>query len=186
MQQIFVLPDDGELEEPSGAKIEPVGNRGIPSPLYYRHSGGQHSAAIEVKLEVWKGIPVCTEIRLTAIPDKGVHVRGRDLRSLESVLESSIEDWLSLVACVPMKAPKGRRRWRRSISSAEDRAKAMKAIREGRKQSRRTGKGHLQAVADAYNATDGPKGEAVKAALNVSMPTARRYIKQARKDGLIQ
>ncbi|MCW2653340.1 MAG: hypothetical protein JWR32_4316 [Mycobacterium sp.] len=37
MQYRYGLPDGGEIEESMGHRIQPVGDRGLPSPVVYRH-----------------------------------------------------------------------------------------------------------------------------------------------------
>ena len=87
-----------ELEEPAGSTIEMVGDVGIPSPVICRHPGDDGQPRVELVFEVWKGVPVCTEIRISAKPESGTHVRAKDIKSTAAQLENDIEEWVSYLA----------------------------------------------------------------------------------------
>ena len=77
-----VLPDGGELiYDPRS--IVAVGDRGIPRSVLYRHPGGENEPAFEVKIEVWDGVPVCTEVNVMATPDEAAAL-GDELKGVTS------------------------------------------------------------------------------------------------------
>ena len=178
-----------ELEEPRGHTIELVGDVGVPSPVICRHLGDDGQPDVELTFEVWKGVPVCTEVRLTAKKEAGTHVRAKNLKAVAAQLEDDIEEWISYLAHEPQPAPPGRRRWvRRSGppgTSPEQRA-AMRAVRTARKEVRRKMTDeHHQRVAEVYQAATTARTEAVARAFAVSYRTAQRYIEKARNEGVL-
>jgi hypothetical protein len=52
MKTTRVLPDGGELVY-DWARVVPVGDRGIPETVLYRHFGESNQPAYEIRLEVW-------------------------------------------------------------------------------------------------------------------------------------
>jgi hypothetical protein len=168
------------------AQIRPVGDRGLPSPVVYRHSGGKGQPALEVTLEVWNGVPVCTGVRMTAKPDDKIHIRAKDIKLVATQLENSIEYWMSYLAYEPVEpATPGRRQWQRRHSPSA-RSAALKTVRSARKEIRRTVTDDLlRQTADTYNAVSSARTEAVARAFGVSPRTAQRYIEKAREAGLL-
>ncbi|MFA7511120.1 MAG: hypothetical protein WCZ29_11625 [Mycolicibacterium vanbaalenii] len=176
-----------ELEEPQGHTIEPVGDVGVPSPVICRHLGDDGEPLVELVFEVWKGVPVCAEVKISAKRDSGTHVRAKDLKATAARLEDDIEEWISYLAHEPQPAPPGRRRWvRRSPAESASQRKAMRAVRTARKEvRRRMTDDHHQRVADTYRAATTARTEAVARAFAVSYRTAQRYIEKARQEGFI-
>jgi hypothetical protein len=183
-----VLPDGGVLDELPETRRHPVGDVGLPSPVVYRHSGGEGQPGLEVTLEVWKGVPVCTEVKLSAKADEKVHVRAKDIKLVAAQLENLIEDWMSFAAYEPGgSAAPGRAQWKRAWPPKEvERRAARQVVRSARKEVRRKmTDDHLQTVADTYQAAGSARTEAVARAFAVSYRTAQRYIEKAREAGLI-
>jgi hypothetical protein len=191
MKETRVLPDGGELTY-DPMQIEPVGDRGLPRTVLYRHSGGERQPAYEVKLEVWDGVPVCTEVKVIAKSEDWVSIRPKDIDLIATSLEKSMQYWLSEVSFESVDAPAGRRRWRRGLPvPAAVRKDAIAAIEQARRQVRRKPtRSHLAEVADAYNAGEGlsktERTESVAAALFCSHRTAQRKVREARAKGLIK
>lgn len=186
-----VLNPDGEvveLEEPAGSRIVPVGDVGVPSPLIYRHLGEDDQPQAELTFEVWKGVPVCTEVRITAKPETGTHVRSKNIKGVAAQLEDYIEQWMSFLACQPLPAPPGRRQWQRVLPQTNsDQRPAMLAVRSARREVRRKMTDELlQQVADTYLAATKARTEAVARAFAVSYRTAQRYIEKAREAGVLE
>lgn len=177
-----------ELEEPQGHTIEPVGDIGVPSPVICRHLGDDGEPLVELVFEVWKGVPVCAEVKISANRDAGTHVRAKDLKATAARLEDDIEEWISYLAHEPQPAPPGRRRWvRRSPAESASQRKAMRAVRTARKEvRRRMTHDHHRRVAETYGAATTARTEAVARAFAVSYRTAQRYIEKARQEGFIQ
>ncbi|WP_156737743.1 hypothetical protein [Mycobacterium sp. E735] len=179
------LPDGGELEESMRAQIVPVGDHGVPSPVVYRHGGGEGQPALELTLEVWNGVPVCTSLSMTAKPDNNVHIRAKDIKLVATQLENSIEYWMSFLAYVREPAKPGRRGWKREHSPSARRA-ALGTVRTARREIRRKMTDDLlRNVASTYKAVTSARTEAVARAFNVSHRTAQRYIEKAREAGLL-
>src|ERR1700730_11482031 len=74
-----------------------VGDRLVPSEIFVTVRGGMSTPDFAMKIEVRQGIPVCTEVSLTARPD-GPEIREKDLKYLR------LNDWLEqIVAQCSMK-----------------------------------------------------------------------------------
>ncbi|MBV5244192.1 hypothetical protein KUF57_11660 [Mycolicibacterium sp. PAM1] len=178
-----------ELEEPSKSSIELIGDVGVPSPVICRHLNDDGQPNAELTFEVWRGIPVCTGITLSAKREAGTHVRAKDLKSVAAQLEDDIEEWISYLAHEPQPAPPGRRRWVRRTGpggASHRQTVAKRALRTARKEVRRTmTPEHHQRVADIYNAATSARTEAVARAFTVSYRTAQRYIEKAREADLL-
>jgi hypothetical protein len=176
------LPDGGELEYPRHGIVQ-VGDRGLPRFAVYRHPGGDGEPAFEVRIEVWDGVPVCTEVKVSAKPGDRTHVRAKDLKLVAFELENSIEYWLSELAFTRH----GKTGWKRGFpKEAAERQAARTSIRKARQQVRRKmTDGHLQKVAETYRAGGPNKTEAVAVAFGVSPRTASRYVQRARDARLL-
>lgn len=184
---LVVLPDGGELEEPDDAEICAVGDHGLPSPVIYRHPGSKDQPALQLRLEIWNGVPVCAEVTLAAKQHDQIHVRAKDLKLVASQLENIIEYWMSYLAYMPAAARPGRRGWvRSSPQPLLQRKAAITSVRAARKEIRRKMTDELlQKVADTHNSAAGARIEAVARAFGVSPRTAQRYIEKARDAGLL-
>jgi hypothetical protein len=186
MKETRVLPDGGELVY-DWARVVPVGDRGIPETVLYRHSGNSNQPAYEIRLEVWDGVPVIAEVKVTAKREQGVHIRAKDIKLAAVDLDSSIAYWLSEVAYQPEPTRPGRRRWKKGYPvSAAERRDATRAVERARRETRRKMTNeHLRRVAETYKAASPAKHEAVARAFDVSPRTAQRYIEKARDAGLL-
>ncbi len=133
-----------------------------------------------MKIEVRQGIPVCTEVTLTARPD-GPEVRDKDLEYLR------LSDWLEqIVALASMKYsgsfPGGVTGWAKPV----DDYTALRDIRRHRSGRPRMSRERLQKIADVYREHfDSRPTDAVRRAFGVSDRTAARYVDHARKAGLL-
>ena len=67
-----------------------IGDRRVPSEIFVHVRGGMSTPDFAMKIEVRQGIPVCTEVSLTARPD-GPEVREKDLKYLR------LNDWLEQI-----------------------------------------------------------------------------------------
>lgn len=182
--QVFHLPDGGCLWEARGFKIELVGDRGIPSPVIYQHPGGETSPGYELRFEVWNGIPVCTEVRVTAQQDHSAHVRALDVKNVARRIEDSLHEWLSFLAYTPTYNEGGRRGWKRAVAD-RDTARAAKKLIEAARSRRKITPELLDQVAATHRAATGAKTEAVATAFGVSIRTAWRYVEKAREEGFL-
>jgi hypothetical protein len=181
-----ILPDGGELIYDRRDIVE-VGDRGIPQTVLYRHAGDEKQPAYEVKIEVWNGVPVCTEVKVLAKPEDRVPIRAKDIKLVAAELENSISCWLSELAFKPAYRRGGKRGWERGWPvSAADRRAANKSVEAARRQTRRKMTDDLLAkVAETYKASSPPKHEAIALAFDVKPRTAQRYIEKAREACLL-
>jgi hypothetical protein len=188
-----VLPDGGELTyNPFDIVEVGDGDRGIPRVVLYRHAGGERQPGFEVKLEVWDGVPTCTEVKVVAKHDDWVSVRPKDISLVADVLEKSIRHWLSELSYTPTYgADGGRNGWARGWGNPARRKEAMATIEKARKQVRRKPtRSHVEQVAKIYNTGSGltktERTNAVAAAFFFDPRTAQRKVKLARDAGLIK
>ena len=157
-----------------------IGDRLVPSEIFVDVRGGMSTPDFTMKIEVRQGIPVCTEMTLTARPD-GPEIREKDLKYLR------LNDWLEqIVAQCSMKYsgsfPGGVTSW---VTLVDDRT-ALSDIRRARSGRPRITGERLQKVAEIYRQhVDDRPTEAVARAFGVSHRTAARYADQARKAGLL-
>ncbi len=157
-----------------------VGDRLVPEQISVNVRGGPSTPDLSMKIEVRQGIPVCTEVTLTARPD-GPEVRDKDLEYLR------LGDWLEqIVALASMKFsgsfPGGVTGWAKPV----DDYTALRDIRRLRSGRSRMSPERLQKIADVYRQhVDARPTEAVARAFGVSHRTAARYVDQARKADLL-
>jgi hypothetical protein len=180
------LPDGGVLIY--GPEMAEVGDRGIPTHVLYRHPGDKRRPALEVAIEVRDGIPIITAVRVDAEPDRGVHIRAKDIRIGMVALDSSLTYWLSeLTYRRGAERPDGRRPWWRYDQVPPDERKAaIRTIRRARGQLRRRMTDEMLArIAETYATATPPRHEAIAVVFDVSPRTAQRYIAHARQAGLI-
>ncbi len=182
----LILLDGGDLTY-DWTHVVPVGDRGIPKTVVYRHPGDTKRPACEVRIEVWDGVPVVAEVNLAARREDGVLIRAKDIKLGPASLDDLVADWLAEVAHRHEPAPPGRRRWSKGYpGSAAERQAARQTIERARRQTRRRLTiGQLRTVAETYAAANPPKHEAVARAFIVSPRTAQRYIEKAREAGLL-
>jgi transposase len=162
------------------AKVE-VGDRLIPERISVTVLGGPSTPDFSMRIEVRQGIPVCTEMTLTARPD-GPEVRDKDLKYLR------LDDWLEqIVALASMKfsgsSPGGVTNWAKPVDDVTA-LRDIRRIRPGR--PRKMTRERLQRIADVYRQhVDGRPTDAVAKAFGVSPRTAARHVGQARDAGLL-
>jgi hypothetical protein len=138
-----------------------VGDRLVPSEIFVNVRGGISTPDFAMKIEVRQGIPVCTEVSLTARPD-GPEIREKDLKYLR------LNDWLEqIVAQCSMKysSSGGVTGWAKPVDD-------WGALAD------------MQKVAEIYRQHfDKRPTEAVARSFGVSHRTAARYVQQARAAG---
>jgi len=187
VKETRILLDGGELIY-DGMRVVPVGDRGIPEVVIYRHPGDAKRPACEVRIEIWDGVPAVADVRLTARREDRVQVRVKDIKLGPGLsLEDLIGDWLAEVAFRPEPAPSGRRRWSKGypVPATERRHTKRTVERVRRETRRRLTEQQLRQIAETYTAADPPKHEAIARAFGVSPRTAQRYIEKAREAGLL-
>jgi hypothetical protein len=185
MKETRILLDGGELIY-DGMSVVPVGDRGIPKVVTYRHPGDTTRPACEVRIEVWDGVPAVAKVTQEARREDGVQVRVRDIKLGPGLnLEDLIGDWLAEVAYRPVEHPRpGRRGWQRGYPVPDTERRHTKRTVE-RARRRRLNAGQLRTVAEMYAAANPPKHEAIALAFDVSPRTAQRYIEKAREAELL-
>jgi hypothetical protein len=165
----------------SGDAYAIVGDRKIPAEIFVHVQGGLSEPDFSMKIEVRQGIPVCTEVTLTARPD-GPEVRDKDLKYLH------LSDWLeNIVARASMKSggvPDDPATWGWGKPVKDSTALAdIRRVRSGRSRMSRE---RLEKVADVYRQhVDARPTEAVARAFGVEHRTAARYVQQARAADLL-
>jgi hypothetical protein len=182
----LVLADGGELTwNPDPARIMPVGDRGLPKTVIYRHSGDKKQPALEIEIEVRKGIPVIAKVTFTAPPEGTTGVRGVKLGTRD--IDRSVSYWLAEVAYQPNKGGRPGHSWVKDypVSAAERRAAARAVERATRQTRRRMSDEELRRVAEMYQGADPPKHMAIAKAFIVTPRTAQRYIEKAREAGFL-
>jgi len=187
-----VLADGGELTyNPLDVVEVGDGDRGIPRLVLYRHGGDERQPGFEVKLEVWDGVPACTEVRVVAKQNDWVSIRPKDISLVADLLEKSIRYWLLELSYTPTYGDDGRRNgWKRGWGNPVERKEAITVIEQARKQVRRKPtRSHVEQVARIYNTGSGltktERTNAVAAAFFFDPRTAQRKVKLAREAGLI-
>ncbi|WP_137147141.1 hypothetical protein [Mycolicibacterium sp. CR10] len=180
----YFLPDGGRLQEGKNSRRHKVGDRWLPSPVIYEHPGSESEPGYRLTFEIWDGVPVCTEVQLTAKSAQRVHIRPKDVKTVAARLENSLHDWLAFLEYERVGPGKF---VRRGMPSEEQVRATRRVIESARRQTRRKmSDDHLAAVAAAFSAATGPPVEAVAAAFGVTERTAWRYIEKARKANLIE
>lgn len=184
---VFAFPDErAELWEEPGSKLHKLAgadNKWLYSPSKYRCEGGDGQPGYEYTFEVWDGVPVCTEVKLTAKPAERVHVRAKDLKAVAGRIEDDLHRLLPYL--VWERNPHGRGFVRRSGDwRRPDTRKAVESAR-GTTRRKMAQPGFLQSVADTYKAASGPGVEAVATVFEVQTRQAWRYIEKARKGGFL-
>ena len=178
----LLLRDGGELVW-DGTRIVPVGDRGIPEVVIYRHSGDEKQPALQIEIEVRNGVPVIAKVTFTASPEGTTGVRGVKLGSRD--VDQSVGYWLTEVTYEPDPDSAGDWVKRFPVSAAERRSAARAVERATRQTRRRMSDEQLRRVAEIYQAADPPKHEAVARAFTVEPRTAQRYIEKAREAGFL-
>ena len=179
-----VLPDGSELTY-DWTRIVPVGDRGIPDTVLYRHPGDENQPSYEIRIEVWDGIPVVAQIAVTAKRDQGVHIRAKDVKLGAVDLDASVAYWLSEVTYQADDSRPGRRGWKKGYPvSVTERRAAMRAVERAQRETRRKMTDeHLRLVAQTFNTASPPKHEAVARAFGVNLAppsgTSKRPGRQA-------
>jgi hypothetical protein len=134
-----------------------------------------------MKIEVWQGIPVYTEVSLRA-RDDGSDVRMRDLNL-------PLDAWLELiVAACSLSGAADDESGRRTLVQRPwevDRGAAIANVRRARR-GRPRGSPELQRVAEIYREHIGDRPtDAVSRAFGKSHRTAARYVEEARRVRLL-
>lgn len=185
---IFVFADDGgELWMEPGVTVHKVGDRGLPSPVMYRNDAIEGEPGYKFRFEIWDGVPVCTEVTVTAKPGERVDIRPMHIKKVARRLEDDLHRRLAVLAFKPVDDPGVQAKWvMERLVSAEASTEARKVVETARRTVRRKMTPELlQSVADTYRAAPGPGAEAVAAAFDVQTRQAWRYINKARAAGLL-
>ncbi len=157
-----------------------VRDRLVPEAIFVDLYGDGEQPSLQMKIEVRQGVPVCTELRLTARPG-GRDIQRADLRAVR------IDSWIEQVVAVC------------SYEQVEDGAITKSAptpadsenVRQARRNAARSGRPkvppeRLHEVADLYRRhPDGQPLLVVADVLGVSARTAARYVEKCRSDGLL-
>jgi len=155
-----------------------VRNRLVPETMFVDLDGDGEQPALQMKIEVHQGVPVCTELRLVARAG-GREIRRTDLRAVR------IDSWIEQVVAVcshEQSEPGGV--ITKSAPTPADRENARAARpRSGRP---KVPPERLHEVADLYRRhADGQPLLVVADVLGVSPRSAARYIARCRSDGLL-
>lgn len=177
--QTWETPDGGELTWPSGARVVPVGEHGMPERMTYRHEGGDSQPGCVIEIEVWDGVPVCAKAELLAKPDSKVQVRPKHLKDLAGMIDPVIE-----MAGVRFGFSRnGQGGWGlESPGPSDDQRARLRSVRASRRKITRP---FLEQVASTYTTAPTPKLESVAAAFDCSERSAARYVTAAREAGLL-
>lgn len=152
---------------------EVVGDRRVPSVMFFDAPGGRDSPRLHMRFEVRQGVPVCAELRVIA-KDGGSEVQSKWLRLIR------LEDWMETVVAgcsEHIDSPT-------QSSLRETTRDDVRNVRTARKQTRRTVTPELLAkVAEIYREHfyDNPV-QVISAAFGVSVRTAARYVQHCRSD----
>jgi hypothetical protein len=158
-----------------------VRNRLVPETIFVDLDGDGEQPALRMKIEVRQGVPVCTELRLTARPG-GREIQRTDLRAVR------IDSWIEQVVAVcsyEQDEPGGV--ITKSAPTPADRENARAARRNAPRSGRpKVPPERLHEVADLYRRhADGQPLLIVADVLGVSARTAARYVEKCRSDGLL-
>lgn len=179
----LVLPDGGELTW-DGTRIVPVGDRGLPETVMYRHSGDAKRPGLTLRIDVIDGVPRITETTFTASAAGG-QIRAKELKWGAVNLDRSVSYWLTELAYQP---GDDEHDWvkRYPVSAAERRAAAQE-VERGRRptRQRKATPQLLRQIAAAYKAAPTPKHEHVAKTFGMSPRNAQRYIDKAREAKLL-
>ncbi len=171
---------DGALLEITDSEIVPLGDEFGHRQLTYKWPSDGEYAPGEAVFEIRDGVPLCVSLRLWADPgDHGVRVKDLKVLALETLMHDAFA-----VAGVYRRNPKGpglvatrgpgtHIRDRRVVEAAGKRRTITPEL--------------LRRVAEIHRST--PEGErimAVREEFGGSESKAKRYIKAARDEGLIE
>jgi hypothetical protein len=176
-----------------------VGDRMVPETIFVAFDGDGEQPSLRMKIEVRQGVPVCSELQLTARPS-GREIRPKDLRAVH--IDSRVEQAVGLCsyeqpepggvihlsALPPPDAPKHEdARYKDLVADSRNAQRARRGMRQPGPGRPRVPTERLQRVADLYRRhTDGGRPvQVVAEVLGVSERTAARYINKCRSDGLL-
>lgn len=179
--------DGGLIEWDPWADIIDIGNdRGVPAVFSYSHPGGPEQPSFHFDFGVRDGIPLCTNVSITAKPE--TPVRSRDLRvvRLDDLLVTVVQ------AVSYRRNPDAPDQWMRGYGPGEDtkfgasnRRAAERALSKRRNRSAR-GSVDLALVAQTWR--EAPKDgqeSALMAVFGKSRATVQRYKRQAIEAGFL-
>ena len=157
-----------------------VRDRLVPETIFVDLDGDGEQPTLRMKIEVRQGVPVCTELRLTARPG-GRDIQRGDLRAVR------IDSWIeqAVAVCSYEQAEDG------AITKSAPTPADSENARQVRRNAPRSGRPkvppeRLHEVADLYRRhTDGQPLKIVADVLGVSARTAARYVQKCRSDGLL-
>lgn len=158
-----------------------VRDRLAPEAMVVDLDGDGEQPSLQMKIEVRQGVPVCTELRLTARPD-GRDVQRSDLRAVR------IASWIEqAIALCSYEQPEPGGVIHKSAPTPADRDNARAARRKAPRAGRpKVPPERLHEVAELYRRH--PEDQAlliVADVLGVSTRTAARYVAKCRSDGLL-
>ena len=176
--RVLVEMPDGGVVEVTDHKIVQMGDVFTCREIAYTHEGGPNRPSCRLVFEVRNRVPVCTSATIEAKP--GIPVRAKDLRAIKL---DNIRDDAFAAAGVFRANPAGGgylRIWG-PASFLPDRKEVERAGTH-----RRVTPELLKQVASIHKATPTARVDAIAAAFKVSDRQAKRYIKAAREEGLIE
>jgi hypothetical protein len=158
-----------------------VRDRLVPETISVDLYGDGEQPALRMKIEVRQGVPVCTELQLTARPG-GREIQRADLRAVR------IDSWIEqVVAVCSHEQPEPGGVITKSAPTPADSENARAARRNAPRAGRpKVPPERLHEVADLYRRhTDGQPLLVVADVLGVSARSAARYVAKCRSDGLL-
>ncbi|MGI9084434.1 MAG: hypothetical protein ACR2FE_03990 [Aeromicrobium sp.] len=159
-----------------------IGDRLVPDKIKVTFpSTADRWPAVYMTIEVRKGVPHCTELRIEAHPE-GREVRSGDLKS--ATIEQWVDNIVAEAAVTAVDLPSGDTSWTMTINKSDEDFEAdKKVIKYVRRGTRRTVTDEMLAeVARIYRENvEGRPLEAIMAAFGVEHRTAARYVQRARK-----
>jgi hypothetical protein len=177
MQGMSVEMSDGAVVEVTDSKIVEMGDVFAHRKLTYTHEGGPNMPSCRLVFEVRNRVPVCMSATIEAKP--GTPVRTKDLRALK--LDNIRDDAFAAAGVFRANPAGGYVRIWGPASFLRDRKEVERAGTH-----RRVTPEFLDRVASIHKATPTARVDAVAAAFKVSDRQAKRYIKAAREEGLIE
>ena len=156
-----------------------VRDRLVPETIFVDLDGDGEQPSLQMKIEVRQGVPVCTELRLTARPG-GRDIQRADLRAVR------IDSWVEqVVAVCSHEQPEPGGVITKSAPTPADHDNARAARRSGSGRPKVPPE-RLHEAAELYrrHADDQPL-LIVADVLGVSARTAARYVEKCRSDGLL-
>jgi hypothetical protein len=160
-----------------------VGDMQVPPMIDVELTGGPRRLAVSMKIEIRRGRPACTDLRLTARSD-GPEVRAKDLRAVavDDLVERAVARCSqSVVEASQVPTPNG-------VPGDESSVRAVQSANLGNAKRARTGRPrvpreHLIEVAELYaNNLEIAPTKAVAEAYGVSPRTAAGWVQKCRSD----